>query len=205
LIADAVARLEARTGVQIVPAIVGRSDTYPEIPWVGFAGGASFTALGLVVADYLHPAWATASSAILHAITILGGGAACALAGAFVPTAARLLLRGTRAREEVRQYAASLFLRRSVFATRGRVGLLVLVSLFERRVEIVADTGFDRRVGEADWQAVIAHMAPHLRDRRPFDALRHALGAIEALLVAKGFQAGRSTELPDDVIEERGW
>jgi putative membrane protein len=127
------------------------------------------------------------------------------LAAAFAAPVARLLLRGARAEEEVRQCAESLFLRRTLFATRGRTGLLVLISLFERRIEVVADSGFSGRVGPADWQAVIAQMTPHLRNRRPFEALRDALAAIEALLAAKGFEgAGGANELPDRVIQERG-
>jgi putative membrane protein len=200
-----VARVEGRTGVQVVPAVIGKADTYPEIPWEGFAIGSAFSALALVAADSWHPAWVTASTAILHATVILGAGAACALAAAFLTPAARLLLRGMRADEEVRQYAASLFLRRAVFATRERTGVLVLVSLFERRIEIVADTGFAGRIGDADWHGVIARMTPHLRNSRPFEALRDALDAIDALLASRNFRAGGgSNELPDDVIQERG-
>jgi putative membrane protein len=188
-----------------VPAVIGKADTYPEAPWLAFAAGAAFSALGLVAADALHPAWVTASTAMLHAMTILGAGAACALAAAFVTPVARLFLRGPRVEDEVRQYAESLFLRRALFATRERCGVLVLVSLFERRIEIVADTGFAARVSEADWHGVIARMTPHLRERRPFEALRASLAAVDELLAARGFTAhGGGNELPDGVIEERG-
>ena len=191
--------------MQVVPAVIGKADTYPEVPWLAFAAGAAFSALGLVLADAVHPAWVTASTAMLHAITILGAGAACALAAAFVSPVARLFLRGVRVQEEVRRYAESLFLRHALFATRERCGVLVLVSLFERRVEIVADSGFAGRVAAAEWHAVIARMTPHLRNRRPSDALRASIAAVEELLAARGYTAGGGgNQLPDDVIEERG-
>jgi putative membrane protein len=200
-----VARLEASTGVQLVPAIVGRTDSYPEVPWKAFGLGASLSALALVISDYLRPQWATATTAILHAMAVLGTAATCALIASYAPPFARLLLNHRRAAAEVRQFAESMFLRRGLFATRGRTGLLVLVSLFERRIEIVADTGFDGRVSPADWQDVIARMTPHLRDRRPVEALRHALGGVEALLTAKGFRGSAGgNELPDALIEESG-
>ncbi len=200
-----VVRLEARTGIQIVPAIVGQAGVYAEVPWKAFAIGAAFSALALVVSDYLHPTWATASTAIMHAVVVLVAGGACALAAGFVPAIARLLVRDTDEIVEVRQYAESLFLRRSLFATRARTGVLVLVSLFERRIEIVADRGLDGRVSGADWQGVIGRMTPHLRGGRAFDALRDALGAIEDLLVSKGFQSGGGPdELPNAAIQERG-
>jgi putative membrane protein len=191
--------------VQVVPAVIGKADAYPEVPWLAFAAGTAFGALGLVVADALHPAWVTASTAMLHAVTVLAAGAACALAAAFVTPIARLFLRGPRVEEEVRQYAESLFLRHALFATRERSGVLVLVSLFERRIEIIADTGFAGRISDSEWQLVIARMTPHLRDGRPFDALRASLAHVEELLAARGFSArGAANELPDDVVEERG-
>jgi putative membrane protein len=202
----AVARLEGRTGIQIVPAVVGKSDAYPEIPWHAFAAGAAFSALILVVADRLRPEWVTSQTAVLHATIVLAAGAACTLAAAFIPTVARVFLRAPRAEEEVRQYAESLFLRRGLVATRARTGVLLLVSLFERRIEIVADSGFDGRVTAAEWQTVVVRMTPHLAARRPFEALRDALTAIDDLLSARGFRGGEGApnELPDAAIESEG-
>jgi uncharacterized membrane protein len=79
------------------------------------------------------------------------------------------------------------------------------VSVFERRIEIVADSGFDGRVSEAEWRGVLDRMTPHLRHGRPFDALREALTAVEQVLSAKGFRgAGGADELPNAAVEERG-
>ena len=39
--ADGAARVEARTGAQLVTAIVARSDAYVELPWKAFALGAA--------------------------------------------------------------------------------------------------------------------------------------------------------------------
>jgi putative membrane protein len=200
-----VVRLESATGIQVVPAVVGKADSYAEVPWKAFGVAAGFSSLALVISDWLRPDWVTASTAPMHAIAVLGIGAVCALLASFVPSIARLLVHRRRIEVEVRQYAESLFLRRGLFGTRARTGLLVLVSLFEHRVEIIADTGFDGRVSPAEWQDVIARMTPHLRDRRPFEALRDALGAIETLLVARGFRAaGGGDELPNAAIEESG-
>lgn len=201
-----VSGIEARTGTQIVPAVVGKSDSYVELPWTAFALGASLAALGLVLADAWRPQWTVSSTAILHAGVVLGAAAACALLAIFAPPFARLFLRPARSQVEVRQYAESLFLRHELFATRRRAGVLILVSLFERRIEIVADTGLRDRVTDGDWQAVIAGMAPHLRERRPADALRHALTACGALLESKGFAAaaGDQDVLSNRPIEERG-
>ncbi len=47
-----VAAVEARTGVQIVAAVVPRSDTYPELAWRAFALGTSFAALLALMIDW---------------------------------------------------------------------------------------------------------------------------------------------------------
>src|SRR5207248_976863 len=83
--------------------------------------------------------------------------------------------------------AESLFLRHELFGTRRRRAVLILVSRFERRVEIVADIGLHEHVGDAEWRQVIETMASHLRDARPFHALEAAMSAVESLLVSNGF------------------
>lgn len=201
-----VAGVESRTGVQVVTALVARSDSYIELPWKAFALGASFAACGVVATDIVRPDWTTATTALVHALVILAAGAAAALAAVFVPPFGRLFLRDTRREVEVRQYAESLFLKRGLFATRQRTAVLVLVSLFERRIEILADTGLRGRIAEPDWHGVIARMTPVLKRGEAAGALREGLSALEALLTDRGFTAagGGSNELPDHPIEEAG-
>ena len=200
-----IGRLESRTGVQVVTAVVGKSDTYVELPWKAFALGAALAGFAVVLADTAWPQWVTSHTALIHATTILGVAAASALLAVFVPPFARLFLRPTRRDLEVRQHAQSLFLTRELFKTRGRTGVLILVSLFERRVEILPDIGLHARISEAEWKAVIARMTPRLREARPFDALQEGLAALADLLASKGFQPGAGpNELPDRPIEDRG-
>jgi putative membrane protein len=196
---QAIAALEAQTGAQLVTAVIGKSDSYVELPWKAFALGTALAGLALVVADALSPRWSGAENALIFAVAILGAGAAIA------PPYARLFLRASRRDLEVRHYAQAFFLRRELFATRGRTGILLLVSLFERKVEILADVGLHARFDAADWRTVIDAMTPLLRERRCFGALRQGVGRIEALLLAKGMTATRgSNELPDRPVQETG-
>jgi len=201
-----VAAIEAATGVEVVTAVIGKADAYPELPWTAFAAGASLAALATVVADALRPEWAATDATLLVAVTILGAGGACALAAVFVPAFARMFLRGARRDLEVRQYARSLFLERGLFRTRGRIGILLLVSLFERRVELVADTGFDGRIGAAEWERIVARMTPRLVAGDRGAALLEGLAGLEDTLVHAGFQAGEGdgNELPDPPVEASG-
>jgi putative membrane protein len=179
-----VARVKSRTGVQIVAAVVGKSDTYVELPWKAFALGASVAALASVAADALRPQWATSNTAAIQAGIVLGAGAVGALLAVFVPAFARLFLRAVRAELEVRQHAKAMFLDRQIFATPSRSGVLVLVSVFERRIEILPDVGLRDRLSARDWNAIVARMMPLLRQERPFHAIQQALATLDELLIA---------------------
>lgn len=202
----AIARVESRTGVQLVTAVVGKADTYAELPWMAFALGVSLAALAAILVDGLRPDWPGSHVALVTAVTILSAGGASALCAVFVPAYARLFLRPAIAELEVRHYAQSLFLRRELFKTRSRNGILILVCKFERRVEILPDVGLYGRVGAVDWNRVIAAMTPLLRSRRFADALHAGVGLTGQILAAKGFarNAGGANELPDGSIEEQG-
>jgi putative membrane protein len=198
------AQVEARVGTQVIAAIVGKADAHIELPWKAFALGAVLAGLAMVIADATRPQWLSANVTLIDTVTILGAGAASALLAVFVPAYARLFLRSTRRDVEVRRRAEALFLRHDLFKTRDRNGVLILVSCFERKVEILADTGLHSRVSEAEWRPVIARMTPLLRERRFAEALQDGLAATEELLAAKGFKAtpGAENELPDRPIDE---
>lgn len=181
--------IERRTGVLIATAIVPRSDAYVELPWKAFALGASLAAFVTVLFDLGAAGWGASRTALWHAMAILGAGAACALAAVWVPAWARLFLHPSRRDVEVRQYAQALFLTRELFATPRRTGLLILVSRFERKIQILPDTGFADRVSTAEWRAVVNRMTPAMRGGHPAKALHEGLAAVDELLARKGFAA----------------
>lgn len=199
-----IAQVEARTGVQVVTAVVGRSDDYPEIVWKAFALGVAIAALVVVALDALRPDWVLAHHVWFNVAPALAAGVVSALVAVAVPEYASWFLNRARAAGEVRQRAQAMFLERQVFRTRSRNGVLVLASRFERHVEIVADVGFDGRVDAAAWRSVVDSMTPMLREGRAADAFLRALDRIEALLGDRGFRpdAAGGNELPDRTITE---
>ena len=199
-----VAALEKEHGVEVVTIVVGKSDVYPEILWTAFALGAALTALVVTVVDLVRPDWVT-SGVILSSVTaILGIGALCALASAYVPAFARLFLRASRATLEVSQYAKVQFLERELFATPQRTAILVLVSLLEHRVVILADKGLHAHVTVAEWDAVIARMTEKLRAGATGAAVLAGLSGIAELLAGKGIARGAASMFSDKPIEASG-
>jgi putative membrane protein len=200
------AALEAHAGVQVVTAVVGKADHYAELPWKAFALGAALAALAVVIADWLRPDWASSQAALRHVLAILGSGAVSALLTIIAPSYARMFLTTQRRDSEVRHYAQSVFLRRELFATQGRNGILVLVCLFERKVEVLADQGLHNRVGEPQWRSVIARMTAALAADRVAEALELGLARLDEILRERGPppEPGTRNELANRPIEERG-
>jgi putative membrane protein len=198
-------QFEAATGAQAVAAVIGRADDYPDVTWKAFALGAGLAAAAVVADEFIRPDWASIHKPWLDITTVLGCGALFALVAAFVPPVARLFLDKVRGAAEVRQYAEGLFLKRELFRTAERVGLLIMVCRFERRVYILPDTGIAHALGQEDLDAAIAAMAPSLRAWRPAQAFRAGFDALAATLKRKSFRPGaHGNELADGMVVEDG-
>lgn len=191
-VAARAAQVEARTGVEVVVAVIDRCDAYPEAPWKAFALCTALAALAV-------PLWPGAGgpAVVAAVLALLGTGAVAALATALVPPLARLFVDAARRETEARQYATSFFLGHGLGATRRRNAILVLVGLFERAVVILPDTGLQATLGEGELKAIIARIAGPLAAGRIASALGDGLDALEALLVARGHTAAA---VPQDGI-----
>jgi len=196
-----VARLEAERGVEVVTLLTRKSDDYPEAVWKAFAFGASLAGLAVALADLAHPAWSSATLVLTSMLLVLGAGAGCAVAAVFVPAITRLFLRESRIAVETEQYAKAQFLDRELFATRERTAILLLVSLLERRVVVLADAGLRARTTAADWDGVIGRMTAPLRSGRRGEAVLAGLDAIDELLARLGIARGAGAMFGDRPIE----
>ena len=199
-----IADAEKRTGAQIVLAVVERSDVYAELPWKAFALGTAGAGLAVTALDLLRPGWHSSTAVLLAVMATLIAGAACALACVSLPGFAHLFLDAHRAETEARQYAESLFLSREVFATRGRTGILLLVSLFEHKVIMLPDSGPSKLLGREASQGIISRMTSLLASGRVAAALEAGLTGLEEVLGVTTPAAAAENELPNAIVEEKG-
>jgi putative membrane protein len=198
-----VAETEQRTGTQIVLSVIQRSDAYAELPWKAFALGASAAGLIVLLLYWrLYDRYPDVSALVMVA-GILAFGALLALLSVIMPRFAKCFLSAYRTEVEVQQYAKSLFLDRELFATEKRTGILLLVSLFERRVVILSDKGLDARLTEEDRGTMIAAMTSFLKRKQISQAFDAGLDCLSRILTTTSREAG-DNELPDEMIEEEG-
>jgi putative membrane protein len=201
-----VAVLERATGVEVVAAVIARADSYPEIPWKAFALGVSLAALAAVAAALFDPSWEAAGAMVETAVTVLAAGAAAALATVWIAPWARLFLAQSRREAEVSQYAQAMFLESGMLGTTQRNGILLLVSLFEHQVVVVADPGARDKLGVAGLDPVVSAVTARLTQGTLKDALLDGLAQLEQALATRGFRAqpGDVNEVADSVIQRRG-
>ena len=60
--------------------------------------------------------------------------------------------------EEVNQRALQAFYVHNLHHTKDRTAILIMVSLLERRVEILADAGINEKVSKDTWQCIVNDM-----------------------------------------------
>jgi putative membrane protein len=195
---------EKRTGAQIVMAVIERSDAYAELPWKAFALGASIAGLLVLVMNLLWPLTSATKAALLAIVMILAAGGGFALLSVFVSDFARLFLHTHRAEVETRQYAESLFLSRQMFATRERKAVLLMISLFERQVVVLPDSGLTRKLNQDAIEVIIKHMRPYLKAAQTARALEAGLKKLAEIISDGGEPQTSVNELPNDIIEEKG-
>ncbi len=199
-----IADVEKRTGVQIVLAVIERSDAYAELPWKAFALGSAIVGLMVLVLNLLWPLTSVSTAALLAIVMIMAAGAGFALLTVFVPDFARLFLHTQRAEMETRQYAESLFLSKQMFATSDRKAVLLLISLFERQVIVFPDTGLAGELSQDVAEKIINHMRPYLKAGKTGRALEAGVKKLAEIISVGGRPAAFVNELSNEIIEEKG-
>ena len=198
-----IADVEKRTKTQIVLALIQRSDIYAELPWKAFALGASVSGLLIFILDLMYHDWYATMTVLMAAVGILAGGFVLAVLTLWIPGFAKRFLPDSSAEAEVRQYAESLFLSRELFATSNRTGILVLVSLFERKVIILPDQGLSNLLTGDAMQRVITSMTDLLKRNELSRAFEAGLEELSRIL-GNRVKGTDKNELSDEIIEEKG-
>ncbi len=145
----AVEAIEAQTSAEIVVCLRGSSGGYRDADYL-FGLLSALGAL-LVLTFVARPAQVGSVPAGAVAAFLLG-----AVVSANVAPVRRLLLFRRRMIHEVRTAARAEFVDMGVSRTEGRTGILLYISMFERRVEVVPDIGVDTRALGPEWKAAVA-------------------------------------------------
>jgi putative membrane protein len=102
----------------------------------------------------------------------------------------------------VRRRALLLFRAGAEKRTRASTGVLLYLSIAERRAEIIADAAIHSRVPNETWGEAMAAVLAGVRDDRPGDGMADAVARIGLVLTEHFPRSGKPVnELPDRLIE----
>lgn len=158
-VAEAVRRAEALSRGEIVPVVVERSDSYPE---VRMRGGLLLAALATGVVLLLRLPLGLSELVLVQALA----GAVGALLSLWDPVE-RLLAGGRALEDAVRARAVRAFAEEGLHRTAEGTGVLVFASLFERRAVVLGDKGIHEKMGSAEWDRAVAALVAGLHGGDP--------------------------------------
>jgi putative membrane protein len=109
---------------------------------------------------------------------------------------------GATKHRRVRRRAVTIFKTAAERRTVGRTGILIYLSLGERRAEIVADEAITKVTTPETWGEAMATLLADVRDGRPGDGICAAIQQI-GIVLAEHFPktSGNPNEIPDKLIE----
>lgn len=211
-VSAAVAAAEAGTDGEIITIVAPRSDAYRDV-------ALHFCVLAMlavpVILALLPARWTEWSAALLlgwngqwsrgpamMALLVLLALAFLLARLAFLrPALLMALTPGATKTRRVRRRAIAHFRSAAERRTRGRTGILIYLSLAERRAEIVADAAIAAEVKPEAWGAAMAALVEEVKAGRPGAGLALAVEQVGAVLAqALPRSQDDSNEIPDRLI-----
>lgn len=179
-LALAIADFEEQVDCEVVLVIARSSNRYYQVHYLGALLGS------LLTFSLLQIFWPeTSCPAFIYLAGMLVGISLSMIPGV------KLWCVGSQAlNEEVAESAAAAFLRHNLHRTSHRRGILIYLSLFERRIEVIGDLGIEQVLGGDVWQQVIKDFQSSLsattkKNHRSMENLTQALEEVLASLSRK--------------------
>ncbi|MEX5217537.1 MAG: TPM domain-containing protein [Nitrospiraceae bacterium] len=199
---QAVAAAERLTSAEVVPMIVMRSGLYRDARYrAGLTAAAAVLATLLTVeAAWLPWGWHAANAAWLMLATLIAYGIGYRLGG--LDPIIRLFTSADRMRHKVKLRAERAFAQHDLSRTRDRNGLLIMISLLEHQVYVLADQPLFEQAPAGLWDQIVAEVVKPVKSGDVIGGL--CRGIERAGIVMAQYCPPRPgdnpNELPDELI-----
>lgn len=180
-VTDAVHKAELRTSGEIVPMIVSQSDAYPLAAIRGACLFALPAAL-LLTAPVAAMFWLEPTNVWVFLCLLLPLFWGAAFVIDRFPGIKRYLLSAEDMAAEVEETALAAFFTERLYKTRQANGILIFISLLERRAWVIADSGISERIPQEQWQEAVSIITNGIHEKQACQALCQAIAMIGEIL-----------------------
>jgi len=181
-IAEAVKKAESETSGEISTALIPESSDYAFFElraslffaFIVYAGlialyGPVHTLVSSLV--WNSPLWFVPM--VIGIITFLAGGLFYFISN--IPALDRLIIPSGIMTARVRARAMRHFTESGLYATRDGTGILIFISLMERRVELIADRGISSKIDDSEWKNMVADLTASIGEGKLTEGLESAI------------------------------
>ena len=188
--------VESRTIGEIVVMVVDRSDHYIEAEVLGGVLLGGLLSLILTLLFFHATVWSYVPLSFLFFFP-------CRYLFQRIDVLKRFFIGIRRKEEAVRLRAERAFFEKGLYKTKKNTGVLFFLSLLERKVWVLADSGIYEKMDQETLNGYANEVSRGIREGRACDALSHSIQGIGTLL-SKHFPMtpDDTDELPDDVMTE---
>ncbi|MBI3560531.1 MAG: TPM domain-containing protein [Gammaproteobacteria bacterium] len=199
-ISNATREAERRSYGEIVTVIAASSDAYHAVTLLWSTLVSLLVPAIFLMLDRLHLVTRTDISTVYNTQLIVF---ILLLMLLRIPSILRAILPATLRQLQVRRAAQMQFYTHQLQHTRHRCGILLYVSVLERRVELLADQGINDRVPPATWKTITDNFITRVRREEIKQGFVQAIEACGAVLAQHFPAEGANTnELADEVLEK---
>lgn len=197
LIKELIKESESKSQSEIVPMIVHHSDIYP---------AAHFRA-AIIVSFLFSLALYFSPLSIINPIYYLWVQIPGLFLGYFLgqfPIVTRALITQKEIDQEVTQKGYEAFFNHNLHLTKHHTGVLILVSLMERKIKIITDNGIAAKVDQKLWDQIVFEFTERIHEGHFVDGLKKCIEAtsnvLQTYFPAENNQ--KNNELANDLIIE---
>jgi putative membrane protein len=187
-IADAIAKAEKNTSAEIVAVVATASGRYDRAEDIfGFLTGLLAVTAGWLACPAFDAgsAWETGPSLlglVAVLVSMLAGFVAGSALASRLPVLRLPFVPKKELEEEVQRAAQAAFMSSRIRRTAGGTGILIFVSLYERRVVVLPDDTILEKLPGMDWGDLCAAIVSGMKDKRPTEALEEAVASCGEIL-----------------------
>ncbi|MDD3813932.1 MAG: TPM domain-containing protein [Desulfocapsaceae bacterium] len=173
-ISTLVQQMEQQTSGEIVPMVVSASHSYPTAIIIGA------TVLAFPLSLLLMPVvsglfWLGSQNVwIFIALFITLYGIFYGLIYRF-SWLKRLFLSRKQVESEIEEAAITSFFTEKLYKTKDANGILIFISILERKVWVLADAGINARIDPEQWQSIIDLITQGIKEKRQCEAICNAI------------------------------